>query len=121
MKRLRGLLIGACLAVGINAPAQSQTFYMSGNQYRSITEDAQTFYVMGSLDQLRLWLLSTNPALHARLERCASGITGIQLHAIVDAWLTAHPEVWDNAMATSFYQSLFGACEKRGTPIHFTK
>jgi hypothetical protein len=118
---LMSLILATChqaVAKLPTAPVQISNGYVSGNVYRDMADTAKHAYVMGVVDGILL-----SPILGAEskdvqpVSDCIKGMRSDQLQAIVDAFLQAHPERWDESMHTIAYGALFGACKARGKPL----
>lgn len=92
--------------------------YMTGNAYRDLPYNSKAAYVMGVVDGLLLApFLGAEERDVDRIASCINGIRSDQLHAIVDAYLAAHPELWDDRMHALTLSALNEACKARGKPL----
>jgi hypothetical protein len=89
--------------------------YIAGTHYRDMVESARGMYVMGVVDG---FLASTMfGGSHPRalwLKSCITGVNTGQLVAIIDRFISEHPERWDQGMHVLVYSALLDACAERG-------
>lgn len=89
--------------------------FYAGNTYRELSEAARRTYVSGVIDGIFVsTLFDANFDLIDWLKRCVTGMNNGQVTAIVDLFLSAHPERWDQGMHVLVYTAMLEGCEKRG-------
>jgi hypothetical protein len=87
--------------------------FLTGNQYRAMTDDARRKYAMGIVDGIFLSpFFGAKKENLSRLERCLSGMQDTQLVAILDKDLAEHPTRWHEPMNTLSYFAFIYACGK---------
>lgn len=101
-----------------NAPVSINNGYVTGNAYRDMGPVGKHAYLMGVVDGLLLSpLLGAESKDVQPLSDCIKGMRSDQLQAIVDAFITANPARWDDAMHFLAYGAIFDACKARGKPL----
>ncbi len=111
------LLLCGVLAVVTIAQAQGTTdpAFLSGRRYQQVTNRlAQTMYILGVLDLLNYQ--NTNPQFRACLRQMFPVGTTLteaipQVHAIMDRYLQAHPEMWHGVMAEIVALAFIEVCK----------
>jgi len=117
-----GLLL---LLLGLSAlPVCAQPFTV--NEYMGLGTVGQYAYLRGYIDGYGTAAVPPStaatvmePAAAARaveFQRCTRGVTGDQLHAMVDQWSAAHPDDHNASVGTAILDSLLTACNS-GIPM----
>lgn len=127
---MRKLTQLTALVIGLSCSAATTAFaipkdqvvmvhhgFYKANHYRELPDFVRRAYIVGVFDALMLCPLFGAPKAEVTwLERCGEGMQDVQLQAIVDRFVDAHPERWDEDMGTVAYGALTQACTARGFP-----
>jgi hypothetical protein len=107
----------AVMAIPKDKAVEIHHGFYKANHYRELPDFVRRAYIAGVFDALMLSPLFGAPKAEVTwLERCAEGMQDDQLQAIVDRFVEAHPERWDQDMGTVAYGALTQACTARGFP-----
>jgi len=95
--------------------------FIKGNDYLQFSGDLKAIYLLGLYDGMMFApiLAVRNLTRPNRLSECIAHMhaTGTQLAAIVDQYMTAHPEQWGYEMNGIAFRAMGGACDKTKQPI----
>jgi Ssp1 endopeptidase immunity protein Rap1a len=111
----------AVLATGLLVSTAHAASNFSGNDWRPLTAEARGLYVLGVIDgvlEMGRHERSANPTLSSllariveKLERCAGDrMTRGQAIALVEKYVTDHPEQWQLSMADLVLIAMGEAC-----------
>lgn len=105
---------GACSAAASNAKSPG---FENGNSYERMNSEQRLLYVVGVFDGLMMF--DTNSPGNA-VKKCVTDMQtpSGQLLAIVDKYMTDHPEDWGYSMSSNVYTALRDACIKTGHPLY---
>jgi hypothetical protein len=97
------------------------TGYYDGNRYQQAGPAVQLGYLAGTVDVVNLQALISEAGERARaVHECrkASGLLFIplgQAHAIVEKYLSKHPEQWNQSMVGLIEDAFLEPCRKRSS------
>jgi len=111
------VLIGLGIVLGAQTPSVQVGFY-SSQSFRDATEVEKTAYSSGYLDGvLSSVLLGAPPDRIERVSACLQGMTNGQLSAVIEKYVSSHPERWDYRMTILGELAITEACRARGKEI----
>ncbi|AME28663.1 Rap1a/Tai family immunity protein [Burkholderia sp. PAMC 26561] len=92
--------------------------YLSGQHYRNSPFSERLGYVQGLVDGiLYSAMFGAREEYMRRLKVCIAQVSGGQLVAIVDKYVSEHPSQWDWQMNLLAHNALILACRERASPI----
>jgi hypothetical protein len=104
----------SCFVATSSAQAQEVVIhngFITGNDYRTMSQGARRTYVMGLIDGLFLAPFVGAPKRQvACLERCAEGMRDEQVIAIVDKYISENPVRWHGSVHVLVYSAMREAC-----------
>jgi hypothetical protein len=107
------LLLATAAANAQQAPVVVKTGFLSGADFRVLSSEGKRGYVQGFTDGV--FVAPLFKALKSEviwIESCITGMTDVQLVAILEKWLADNPARWHNPMNVLAYNSLRETCPK---------
>ena len=96
---------------GQDAPVSLSRGFVSGNQYRGLSEVAKNGYVMGLLDGFQFSpIFDGNQRRIDALNECLGTSRSDQWMTLLDNYLTQHPERWHWGAHVLMYNALREVC-----------
>jgi hypothetical protein len=87
--------------------------FLTGSQYRSLDANERRFYAAGLVDGMFLAPFYGAPKDRLlSVEACVTGMTTVQVSAILSKQLDDHPESWHESANTVLYGALIERCPK---------
>ncbi|MGU7773754.1 hypothetical protein ACV229_26670 [Burkholderia sp. MR1-5-21] len=105
---MKKIFAAGVLAIA-SVAAQATLTFVDGNEFRGFSSLGKMQYLDGVFDGL-------TATHHPRLEAClrAMKVTNSQMEAIVDHFMSEHPELWGGPMAEIAHSAFGEACSKIG-------
>ena len=105
-------MVAAGVLATVSVAAQANIAFVSGNVFRGFSELGKMQYLDGVFDGL-------SATHHPRLDACARAmnVSNGQMEAIVDRYMSEHPEFWGGSMAQIAYSAFSEACSKIGMQV----
>jgi hypothetical protein len=89
--------------------------YYTGNSYRALPEEVKKVYVAGVIDGILYSpVFGGDQESIGQFKACMAGMNSSQIGAIVNQYLEANPQDWDNDMNNLIDQAMRKACLLRG-------
>ena len=106
------LLLVSCSVAAASEPIFTiKAGFLTGNQYRLLSQEARRTYAMGLLDGIFLApFFGAKKETLGWLERCATGMNDEQIAAIFDKYLRDNPGRWHETMNNLGLVAVKNAC-----------
>jgi hypothetical protein len=118
---MRGILLGTLALFFLTGADPElptvviQPTYMTVPNYREMPESLQQLYVVGVLDGLfASVVLGASEAATKALSTCLAGVTSSQLAAMVNKYVSDHPEQWQLGAFAMVHLELLAFCPAMG-------
>ena len=118
-KSLLGLMLGIVFCLGSVQEVKSEQFivhngFITGNEYFDLISKPD--YLIGVIDGITLGpLFGANKKKSMEwLTTCVTGMTNLQLLAVVEKFMNENPVRWKEDMHTLVYSSLYKSCPNSG-------
>lgn len=106
-------------AEGHPEPVQFRVGFLAGNSYLELPSDQRTLYIMGLVDGFYFAPVLGAPRTAQSdllwVEECVQARMNNQISAMVDKFLTDHPERWNEPMNKLLYETFVEMCP--GNPV----
>ncbi len=88
--------------------------FLTGNSYRELSHSGKLGYAMGILDGIFLSPMFDAPKTELQwIERCATGMTGEQVVAVLNRFVSDNPARWHESMNILAWVALKEGCKNR--------
>lgn len=116
MRYIEALAVFTLLSISMASQSQEvyiKNGYLTGNTFRAMDEASKNVYAVGLIDGMFLAPMFGAPEIKLNnLASCTVGMTGQQIVAIFNKYLSDNPERWNQSMHTIGYAAMFRACDK---------
>lgn len=112
--RMITMVAVASMALASAASAETDSAFLNGGDYMSLTPDQRTIYVMGLADMMsrmsRAVENSDELAFQDRTRRCTGEMGRVQLRDFIDAYMALDPAYKGYGMASNFRAAINEKC-----------
>lgn len=113
MRSITALVLVTLSALSHSSDVVIKTGFLTGNLYRTLSEDNKRKYAMGVVDGVFLApFFGASKQNLSWLESCLSRMQDDQIVAILDKYLSENPVRWHESMNALSYFAFKNACPK---------
>ena len=92
--------------------------FMTGNEYRNISENEKLFYAMGFCNAIKVatgFIIINEECIHAEWvtdNMFGKKISGDQIKEIISKYIDKHPEKWHESLCILSWEAIYNAFHK---------